>query len=98
MPVLVIGVRGGIEAARVEGVAAPDALDAEPGPAQGAEALDAGRRVVRAGRLETAGGAEKAGQRELVVADQQQKRRADHRDASAWSLPAARCSSARRVW
>jgi hypothetical protein len=69
--VLVVGIGRRVEAARVQWVAASDSLDPEPRTAQCAEALDASGGVVRARRLETAGGAEEARQRHLVQANQE---------------------------
>ena len=90
---LVIRMGRRVEAARVQRVAASDALDAEPRTSKRAEALDAGGRVVRARRLETAGGAEQTRERHLIKANQEQKRGPDHRAASGRSFFAARCSS-----
>jgi hypothetical protein len=88
-----IGMGRRVESTRVQRVAPSDALDPEPTTTQCAEALDAGSRVVRARRLESAGGAEQTRERHLVEANQEQKRPPDHGVASGRSFFAARFNS-----
>jgi len=60
-----------IDAAGVPRVTAPDTSQRQPATPQAAEALDGLQRVTRAGRVETAVGAQQRAQRELVEPDEE---------------------------